>query len=234
VFRFCNLAIAVILILTSAHLCSAQQAKHERIEWSDIWIDNANNDDQPRVLLVGDSIVKGYFSFVENQLSGLASCARYATSKFLGNPDYQAELRLILKRYKFDVIHINNGLHGWDYTEKEYKEGLDSLITNLERHASKSKLIWCMTTPVRIKNDLSQFNNSKNNRVIERNRIANEIMSHYDIPINNLYEVVKDHPEYFAIDGVHFNNEGKSVQSDRVAKVIISILSNEPGKEDFK
>ena len=232
--RICTLAIVVILIFPATHLRSAQQAKHERIEWSDVWIVNANKDDQPRVLLVGDSIVKGYFSSVENHLSGIVNCARYTTSKFLGNPDYPAELSLILKRYKFDVIHINNGLHGWDYTETEYKEGLDSLITTLERHASNAKFIWCMTTPVRTKKDLSQFNNSKNDRVLERNRIASEIMNHNNIPINNLYEEVKDHPEYYAKDGVHFNNEGKAMQSEKVAEIIKNVLSNKTDTVEHK
>jgi lysophospholipase L1-like esterase len=204
----------------------AQQVKHEPIEWSDIWIANANKDDRPRILLVGDSITKGYYPAVETRLSGKANCARYATSKFLGDPDYLAELSLILKRYKFDVIQINNGLHGLDYTEKEYKEALRNLLVTIKRRAPKAKLIWCTTTPVRAVKNLAQFNSEQNNRVIERNRIAAGIMNHHKIPIINLYEVVKDHPEYFEKDGVHFNDKGKIVQAKSISEAIAKSLSD--------
>jgi hypothetical protein len=70
---------------------------------------NANQNDLPRVLLVGDSIARGYFAAVEKDLAGKAYCARYATSMFMGNPDYLDELKVILKRYSFSAIHINNG-----------------------------------------------------------------------------------------------------------------------------
>ena len=91
----------------------------ESIEWSDTWVENADRQDLPRVLLAGDSIVQGYFGVVKERLTGEASCARYSTSKYIGDPDYLVELELLLKRYRFKVIHINNGLHGWEYTEKQ-------------------------------------------------------------------------------------------------------------------
>ena len=37
----------------------------EPIEWTDIWVTNANRNDLPRVLLVGDSITRGYFKSAE-------------------------------------------------------------------------------------------------------------------------------------------------------------------------
>lgn len=203
---------------------STRHARHERIEWSDIWIVNADKSDLPRVLLVGDSIVRGYYSQVERHLSGKADCARYTTSKFVGNPDFLSELGLILERYEFDVIHVNNGLHGWDYTEMEYAQGLRDLLDVFKRIEPDAALIWCQTTPARSKEDLTQFQPDRNDRVVERNRIAAEIMNKRDIPINDLYEAMKDHPEYHSRDGVHFNNEGKAVQGAKVAEIIGAYL----------
>ncbi len=57
----------------------------ERIEWTDIWVTNADRDDLPRVLIVGDSIARGYFNVVESELQDKAYCARFATSMFLTN-----------------------------------------------------------------------------------------------------------------------------------------------------
>ena len=223
--RYCILVFITALILGG---CSAQQAKHEGTEWSDIWIANANDDAKPRIILVGDSIVSGYYYATAKNLSGKANCAKYATSKSLGNPDYPAELALILKRYRFDVIHINNGLHGWGYTGKEYKQGLLDLLKTIERHAPKAKVIWCTTTPMRKAGNLSQLRKSSNVQVIERNQIAVEIMNRNKIPINDLYELVKDHPEYFSNDGVHYNDTGKAVQAKMVAEIIEKNLPNKP------
>ncbi|NOX55461.1 MAG: hypothetical protein GXP27_13690 [Planctomycetes bacterium] len=85
----------------------------EPIEWSNVWVVGANQKDRPRVLLIGDSIVRGYYRVVERELGEKAYCAHFATSAFLSNPDDLAMLKVLLKRYRFDVIHINNGLHGW-------------------------------------------------------------------------------------------------------------------------
>ena len=90
-------AVVAAAVLAALPLGAAEPApKLERIEWSDIWITDADRDELPRVLLVGDSIVRGYYDGVEKALAGKAACARYTTSKFLGNPDYAGELGLIL------------------------------------------------------------------------------------------------------------------------------------------
>ena len=44
----------------------------ERIEWADIWVTDADKSDLPRVLLIGDSITRGYFDGVEKPLAGKA------------------------------------------------------------------------------------------------------------------------------------------------------------------
>jgi len=118
------------------------------------------------------------------------------------------------------VIHINNGLHGWDYSEEEYLQGLHGLLALMEREAPRAKVIWAMTTPVRSSQDVSQLDASQNARVIERNRIAAEIMRTKGIPVNDLYGVAQDQPEYFAKDGVHFNEAGQAVQAQQVVNYV--------------
>ncbi len=215
-----NSMIAVMALLLFPFISNAEEPKLERIEWTDVWVMNANQEVAARVLLVGDSIVKGYYGAVEKALGEKVSCARYATSLFLSNPDYLSELILLLNRYDFDVIHINNGLHGWDYSEAEYKAGLVALLSVIEQFAPEAKLVWCMTTPVRMAKEVTKINTKKNDRVLERNRIATEIMEEHEIPINDLYAAVIDHPEFFAEDGVHYNGKGQAAQAEQVAKSI--------------
>lgn len=218
----------IIMILITTFLSSASGFAGdapilERIEWSDIWIAGADQDDLPRVLLVGDSIVKGYYGGVDKLLDGKADCARYATSKFVGNPDYIAELGIILNRHTFDIIHFNNGLHGWGYTEEEYETALSDVFKKLKKLAPETQFIWCMSTPVRDRDDLSRFG-ERNERVRERNRIAAGIMKENNVPVNDLYGLVADHPEYQSDDGVHFNDNGKTVQAEQVAGMIEKYL----------
>ena len=144
-----RLLTALIPILAIAQLVSAEQPVRERIEWADIWVTDADKDDLPRVLLIGDSITRGYFGEVEKHLAGKAYCARLTTSKCVSDPFFPDEVQLLLKQYRFAVIHFNNGLHGWGYTEEQYRDGLLRLMETFKKHAGEAKLIWATTTPVR-------------------------------------------------------------------------------------
>lgn len=223
-------AVAVIAaaVLAALPLGAAEPApKLERIEWSDIWITDADRDELPRVLLVGDSIVRGYYDGVEKALAGKAACARYTTSKFLGNPDYAAELGLILDRHRYGVIHINNGLHGWDCTEEEYRKGLEALVVLLREKAPGAKVVWGMTTPVRVAGDLAHLDADKNARAVARNQIAAEIMGKNSIPVTDLYAALADRPDLFADDGVHHNAKGRELLARMVADAVGKCLPKE-------
>ena len=102
--------------------------RRERIEWVDIWVADAQETDKPRLLMIGDSITRGYYDTVAKSLDGVMSCARIAGSKFLSDPGWARELELVLADYAFDVIHFNNGLHGWDFSEAEYADALPAAI----------------------------------------------------------------------------------------------------------
>jgi hypothetical protein len=208
---------ALIPILAIAQLVSAEEPIRERIEWADIWVTDANKNDLPRVLLIGDSITKGYFGAVEKRLAGKACCARLTTSKCVSDPFFPAEVQLLLKQYKFAAIHVNNGLHGWGYTEEQYRDGLLRLMNTFQKHAGDAKIIWATTTPVRERDNLQQIS-ERTERVIARNQIAAEIMKEHDIPTNDLYGLVEQHPDWHSGDGVHFNGKGREAQGAAVAE----------------
>ncbi len=144
-------------VLALCRFVSADEPIRERIEWIDIWVTDADKDDLPRVLFVGDSITRGYFGGVEKQLAGKAYCARLTTSKCVSDPTFNDDLELLLRQYKFNVIHFNNGLHGWGYTEDQYRDGLLRTVTAVKQNSGDAKLIWATTTPVRESNTLQQF-----------------------------------------------------------------------------
>ena len=199
----------------------------EKIEWSDIWVADANQNDLPRVLMVGDSIAQGYFRDVDKDLTGKAYCAKFATSKFLGNPDYLDELKLLLKRYQFRVIHINNGLHGWTYTEEQYRQALPKLMETLKKYGKGAAIVWATTTPRRNPQNPAQLAED-NGRVIERNRIAVDYTTRQGIAVDDLYNLVADHPEYYNLpkDPTHFNPQGCAVEGKQVSETILRCLTN--------
>jgi hypothetical protein len=203
----------------------------EKIEWSEIWVDDANQSELPRVLMVGDSIAQGYFRDVEKDLAGKASCAKFATSMFMSNPDYLDTLKIILRRYRFSVIHINNGLHGWTgYTEEQYRLSLPKLMETLTKYDKGARIIWATTTPRRNPQYPSQ-RAADNDRVLERNRIAVEYMHQHRVAVDDLYGLVADHPEYYNLpqDATHFNAQGRALEARQVSDML---LHNLAGKSD--
>lgn len=194
--------------------------KPEQNDWSNIWIENANQSEKPRLLLVGDSITDGYYSRVKKSLEGQYYLARYTTSKFVGNPDFQTELTTILNRYEFKIIHVNNGLHGGDYSIDEYQKGLEDLRQIFSNYAPNAKIIWCMTTPVRNEENLDYLG-PLNQDVILRNQTALKIMGENGFLINDLYIEMLGHPEYYQTDGFHFNQDGRTAQAELVSSFIL-------------
>jgi len=202
----------------------------ERIEWCDIWITNADRDNLPRVLMIGDSITRGYFSGVEKALEGQANCARLTTSRCICDPVFFEELQMVLRQYPFDVIHFNNGLHGWGYTETQYAQAFPKLLGTLQRHNPSAKLIWTTSTPVRQRSAVEQLD-ERTERVRKRNDIAMKFVGEKNLAVDDLFTLVIDHPEYFSSDGVHFNNAGKTAQIQQVAHAIQAQLTKDDTRE---
>jgi hypothetical protein len=125
---------------TVAELNTAQPAR-ESIEWCDIWISHANETNLPRVLLIGDSIARDYYPEVEKRLAGKAFVGRLTTSRFVADPALLKEIESVLVGAKFDLVHFNNGMHGWQHSEAEYRKAFPKLIKTLRKHAPKAKLL---------------------------------------------------------------------------------------------
>ena len=197
----------------------------ESIEWCDIWISHANETNLPRVLLIGDSIVRDYYPEVEKQLAGKASVARLATSRFVADPVLLKEIELVLNATKFEVIHFNNGMHGWQHSEVEYQKALPKLIKTIRAHAPKARLIWATTTPLRDGKGVAYDTKAQysDERIAARNAIAAEIMKAQTIPTDDLNAAVRGHPEYHS-DNVHFKSQGVQIQAAQVSAEVEKLL----------
>ncbi len=227
---FSSFSLAMLLAVSAlapppALAASKSRVVREDIEWLDIWLPNSNNHDLPRVLLIGDSITRGYGSRVEANLKGVAYVSRMATSKSLGDPALLQQVALVLQEQKFDIIHFNNGLHGHDYTLPEYTAALPKLLETFHRYAPSAKLVWASSTDVREKGHLETVGTGTA-QVVQRNEAVAAVMAKKSIPVEDLFALVKDHPEYHVNDGVHFNDQGYAVLAAQVAKTIRTLLES--------
>jgi lysophospholipase L1-like esterase len=215
--------IACSCFLLALALGAADPIVREKIEWLDVWIPNTNDHALPRVLLVGDSITRGYGKQVEINLKDRAYVARLATSKSLGDPALLEQIALVLHEHTFDVIHFNNGMHGDGYSEDAYAAALPGLLAALRRDAPQAKLILATTTDVREREHLEKVL-PKTDRMVRRNEIVAAFAKREKLPVNDLFGVVQAHPEFHASDGVHFNEQGSKALADQVSAAIEKLL----------
>src|SRR6267154_6652386 len=175
----------------------AVPSARESIEWCDIWISHANETNLPRVLLIGDSIVRDYYPEVEKRLAGKSFVGRLATSRFVADPVLLKEIESVLDGAKFDVIQFNNGMHGWQHSEAEYRKAFPKLLKTIRAHAPKARLIWATTTPLRDGKAVTDDTKAEysDDRVAARNAIATEIVTAQKLPTVDLNAVVRGRPE---------------------------------------
>jgi len=170
---------AVCAIESAAAESDTAPPSRESIEWCDIWISHASETKLPRVLLIGDSIARDYYLEVERRLAGKAFVARLATSRFIADPVLLKEIELVLDQAKFDVIHFNNGMHGWQHSEAEYRQAFPKLVETIRSHAPQASLIWAATTPLRHAKGVTGDTKAEysDERIAARNAIASEIVT---------------------------------------------------------
>lgn len=231
---------SILVVLVTSMLLSLplagiaqEQPKRENIEWLDVWMPETNSKGLPRVLLIGNSITRQYFKEVELQLNGKAFVARLSTSKSFGDPGLLREVALVMKYEKFDVVHFNNGMHGWGYTEEEYSNAFPEFLQTIRRYAPDAKLIWANTTPVRDAKDMKVFDD-RNSRVIERNRRINNYLKNTDIKVNDLYSLMVNNIAFYGEkDGVHPAPLGVKALATQVSDEIKKCLGYAPGLDEF-
>lgn len=225
-----RLILPVVLIVGFTRMVGAQPANfppssRESIEWCDVWISHANGTNLPKVLLIGDSITRAYYPEVEKHLDGRAYVGRLSSSAFISDPVLLKQIEMVLTQYKFDVIHFNNGMHGWQHSEKEYEQAFPKFLKTIQKYAPNAKLIWASTTPLKVSPALPADNQTQatDERIAARNAIAQKFMLPNGIPVDDLYTPMLDHPEYHS-DNVHFNDRGVALQATQVAGHIEKLL----------
>jgi hypothetical protein len=192
-------------------------SKPEEIEWT--WeVRPAHVDPKlPNVLLLGDSITRNYYPEVKRQLDGLANVYLMATSASVGDPRLLRQLREFsaMESTTFNVVHFNNGMHGWSYSEEDYRAAFPSFLADLHALAPNASFIWAPTTPV----NTDALPGPTNARIDARNKIAQNFTRNAHVPTDEQHELMTHHLDLYE-DQVHFNAEGAVIQGRQAAQRI--------------
>lgn len=188
----------------------------------------------PKVLLIGDSIMGGYFRQTKQLLADEARVVRH--------PGNAGETRNGLKKLdqwlgdtEWDVIHFNWGLHDLCYRHpeskvygkrdkirgtlsvslEEYEKNLEELVQRLKK--SEATLIFATITKIP-EGEAGRFVGDD----LKYNNVALKIVKHHGIAVNDLYALSSEFGAamYSKPGDVHFSGKGNAALAKQVAEAV--------------
>ena len=176
----------------------------------------------PRVLLIGDSISRGYTMPTRRALAGKVNVHR-APENCGNSLNGLRKLEIYLGDGKWDLIHVNFGIHDRKFSGEDHADRVGMIIGRLAE--TGAKLVWASSTPIPANAEFYEHGSSA-----RMNKVASEIMERRGIPINDLYSLMlPDLKKYQNFRDCHFNQEGYELLGGKVAEAILAAL-NDGGK----
>ena len=159
----------------------------EKYEWDNVWWENTEATETPRVLYIGDSIscaTRGRATAASNNtllFDGLG------TSKAVDHPCFAETIRLFAKQQGDRVaVLFNNGLHGWHLDDAvAYRECYQAMLQFLMEEFGSTPIFLVLTTAV--------SDAERNARVMVRNKAVWELANAYNLPVIDLYTITDEH-----------------------------------------
>jgi lysophospholipase L1-like esterase len=185
---------------------------------SNAWDFIHDDPKHPRVLLIGDSVSRGYTQAVRKVLAGKvnvhrapANCGPTATGL--------RKLDVWLGDGNWDLIHFNFGIHDRNTKLADYRSRLQQLVTRMQK--TGAKVVWASTTPIP---DLPEKRYTAQS-MVDRNRVAAEVMQKNGVATDDLFTAITPHlTELQNPNDVHFNGKGYEFLGKQVAQSILENL----------
>lgn len=194
----------------------------ENVEWTISYSYNAKNNESPRILLIGDSICRGYQESVREVLGDCINVTFWVGSKCVTDPKYLEELDFFLGSHKYDMIFFNNGAHSSDIElpgiERQiaYEKTVDFILARVPN--VPLALVFC--TPSRDETLDAMFS-----RFNDYTRIVAEKKN---LQIVDLYTPMNAHDKSVAMgDNFHWKPEFSKEQGKIIAKIALETISPE-------
>jgi hypothetical protein len=160
---------------------SALHKKDKIAGRSNAWDFVQDDPKLPRVLLIGDSISRGYTQDVRKAMAGKANVHR-APENCGPTANGVKKIEIWLGDGQWDVIHFNFGIHDRKTPAADYEQRLETLITRMKQ--TGAKLIFATTTPVPPD---TKDGPELVTQIAEKNEIALRVMKKHGVAIDDLY-----------------------------------------------
>jgi lysophospholipase L1-like esterase len=168
----------------------------------------------PRVLLIGDSVSRGYTLPARKVLAGKANVHR-APANCGPTATGLKNIEVWLGDGQWDLIHFNFGIHDRNTPIADYAQRLEKLVERMKK--TGAKLVWATTTP--IPDDPAKKQSAAS--IVERNEAAAELMKKYGVATDDLFAAITPNLAAMQIpNDVHFKDKGNDFLGETVAKAI--------------
>lgn len=201
-----------------------------------------NVSEVPKVLLLGDSISKGYREMVADKLMNKANVF-YPEEITTYSPHILRYIHEIAEKLSIgsnlDVVYFNVGL--WDVlridgdeplvSQEEYKRNLQRIINRMQFLFPNARIIFATSTPVL--EELAKYDFIRRNEDIDAyNKAACEVMQQNQVLIHDLHQLANEYLGDNYVDFTHFNEEGYRILSEKVSAYILCHLTADAEKEN--
>ena len=185
----------------------------------DAWDYVVDDPKLPRILLIGDSVSRGYTIPTRQALAGKANVHR-APENCGPTARGLTKLDVWLGDGHWDIIHFNFGIHDRGTSLADYTKRLEQLIVRMQK--TGAKLVWANTTPI----PDEPTKGYKASTIVEHNQAAEEVMKRYHISIDPLFEAVTPRQAELQLPhDVHFKPEGYDFLGQAVAKSLLAEMN---------
>ena len=192
-------------------------AQLETYEWDNVWWEQTNLTDRPRVLYIGDSISCALRHAATRLSDSAILFDGFGSSKALDHPCLCESIRLFARQQnRRDLVLFNSGLHGFHLSDdEEYPAAYERMIRFLTEEFRGTPLACVLTTCAA---------DEHNARVIARNRRVSALAAEYSLPVIDLYAPSVACAGLHS-DVYHFSAEGNEKLAGALLEAVKALLA---------
>jgi lysophospholipase L1-like esterase len=167
----------------------------------------------PRVLLIGDSISRGYTVPVRDALKGNVNVHR-APANCGPTANGIKKLDVWLGDGRWDLIVFNFGIHDRNTSSKDYSARLETIVNRLKK--TGATLIWVTTTPIPV--GAPEYREGSVERL---NQAASTLMKKHAVPVIDMNDAIAPVLDKYQLPkNCHYTEEGYAFMGNIVADAI--------------
>jgi hypothetical protein len=190
----------------------------------------------PKILIYGDSISCGYINPLIRDM-GKQGVYVYHIVHFVGGDVPEKALSEVAKRFPYQAIVFNNGLHSLGWTQDKVsddivRDRMSKMARCFTQGAPQAKVFYLLTTPhtgPRPEPGKAVVTLGDLNDVVKRlNLLTDQVMASAGIPQIDVYEPLTRKLEWAIGDGYHWRGEAYEYIAAEVARRVLPSIGKTP------